>query len=382
YRAACTRAEAIAELRRAAGGHFDSVAVQALVEVVGDTPEAVPPELPAIAQPEALLAQAPRLIALLAELVASADEETFYARFFDALATNCALDAVTVHVMRGGALAFARGHGWTVPGPIVPCGLENYAAGARVPVACADLAADSRCADAQARAEGLRAAVALPLVAADRLLGVLTVYRRRSAAWTPEEETVLELASAMLAAGLAGTTLRARAEEPLAIDALTGLVTHRVFVERTSAELARSVRHDLPLSAVLIDLDDFEAYNEAQGYGLGDEALRQVAQMLAEHAGPADVVARFGADAFAILLPERSASAAMELAETLRQAIAQSPFPSRLAGGARLSACVGVASSQGGEHRALLSDLKTALARARSEGSNRLLFHAGVREEV
>lgn len=381
YRAACAPESAIAELRREAGGQFDSVAVQALVEVVGEVEAPAPEPLPP-AEPAALLAQAPRLIALLAELVAAPDEATFYAQLWDALARNCALDAATVHVVRSGGLQLARAHGFSGTQPVTACGLESYAAGARVPVAAADLAADARCQAADALAEGLRAAVSLPLVAADRLLGVLTVYRRQRAPWTAEEQTVLELAGAMLAQGLAAIASRARAEEPLAIDALTGLATHRVFVERLGAELARSARYDLPVSAVLLDLDDFEAYNEAQGYGLGDEALRQVAQFLAEQAGPADVVARYGADAFAVLLPERSAAAAMTLAESLRLAIAESPFPSRQAGGARLTACVGVASVQGGDRPTLLADLRTALARAQDEGHNRLLFHAAVPEEA
>ena len=117
-------------------------------------------------------------------------------------------------------------------------------------------------------------------------------------------------------------SLRERHRQVLESDPLTGLGNHRAFVERLASEIRRSERFDLPLSAFLLDLDGFGAYNEAHGYGLGDEALVQVAELVRTCARPADMLARFDADGIAVLLPECGPADAMGIAEELRTAIA------------------------------------------------------------
>ena len=148
--------------------------------------------------------------------------------------------------------------------------------------------------------------------------------------------------------------------------------------ERLEGELKRAGRYDLPVSVVKLDLDGFGAYNEANGLTLGDEVLKQVADLLRAHQRAADLVARLDADAFAWLMPECGASDAMALAEQLRLAVASSIFPGRRAGGSRLTASVTVTTQQGAHvsRGSLVTDLADGLARARQQGGNALLFHA------
>lgn len=105
-------------------------------------------------------------------------------------------------------------------------------------------------------------------------------------------------------------------------DALTGLVNRRGFDERLDDETARANRNRLPLSLIMIDIDRFKAYNDRYGHQAGDECLKLVAATL--RAGvrrPADIVARYGGEEMALILPETDHQGAYEVAETLRVAV-------------------------------------------------------------
>ncbi|MFP5503106.1 MAG: HD domain-containing phosphohydrolase [Candidatus Sericytochromatia bacterium] len=396
HRAAMAHEEAIAELEAHADSQFDRVAVQALVEAFRREPAAgllplpvAPAEAPAPSGPKAdpvgLLAQGPKLIGLLAELVATRDPETFHDRFFSALAANASVEAAAIWRYQGGKLSLEATSDQAISASPAELALESYVAACRVPVAEPDWADAPRFARPQAvAAAGYGAALALPLVAADEPVGVLTIYRRQAGAFKPEEQPVLELAAAMLAHGLSTLALQARHREVVALDPLTGLASHRAFMERVASELKRAERFALPLSAVLIDLDGFTRHNETHGYGLGDEALKQVAELIESSRRPADLSARLENDCLAVLMPECGAPEAMAFAEELRLAVAASVFPGRRAGGARLTASVGVTTRTAGGIAPgdFLADMRQALANARKEGVNRLLFHAGAHEHV
>jgi diguanylate cyclase (GGDEF)-like protein len=406
YQRSMGRAEALEELGRVAGTQLDPLAVQALTQVLATmepetttvgallpppaflAPIGLEPTTPVpvqrsapIAAPEELPEQAPRLMALLSELLAAPDATTFGDKFWDSVSAVCPLDAAAIWRSEGVAkLALAEAFGWNEhPMDVPETGLETYVAACQVPVAAADLAADPRFSMPEAmEREGFISAMALPLVAGEKLLGVLTVYRRVSAPFTPAEQGLLDLATAMLAQGLEALDLRARHQSLLTTDPLTGFANHRALAERVGAELKRSERFDLPCSALLVDLDGFAAHNEAHGYALGDEALKQVAELISTRVGPTALTARFDADGLAVLLPETGAADAMVLGEELRTAIAVSLFPGRQAGGARLTACVGVTARVGSTttRQAFLHDLRTACDKAAADGPNRLLFHA------
>jgi two-component system chemotaxis response regulator CheY len=209
---------------------------------------------------------------------------------------------------------------------------------------------------------------------------VLTVYRRQDAPFNPAEQGLLDLAAAMLAQGLEAQDLRGRHQHLLETDPLTGAANHRALAERLGTELKRSERFDLPLAGILVDLDGFAAYNEAHGYALGDEALRLVGELVAAQARPADLVARFSGDAFAVLLPECAPPEALAIGEQIRLAVAASLFPGRRAGGAKLTASVGVTGFSGAlpSRHAFVAGLRQALVRAQAEGENRLVFHAAL----
>jgi GGDEF domain-containing protein len=93
-------------------------------------------------------------------------------------------------------------------------------------------------------------------------------------------------------------------QEQADTDGLTGLCNHRRFRERLYEEFVRARRYDLPLTLLMIDIDDFKAFNDDYGHLIGDEVLRIVARLL--QAGlrqNIDLAARYGGEEFAVMLP-------------------------------------------------------------------------------
>lgn len=129
-----------------------------------------------------------------------------------------------------------------------------------------------------------------------------------------------------------------------ATDGLTALANRRAFYERLDQECHAAIRHDRPLSLILLDIDHFKSYNDSFGHPAGDDALKTVGWMLKEAVRENDVAGRIGGEEFAILLPETSESEALQIAERLRRMIGEYRWPLR-----RLTASLGMATFYGAD---------------------------------
>jgi diguanylate cyclase (GGDEF)-like protein len=123
-------------------------------------------------------------------------------------------------------------------------------------------------------------------------------------------------------------------------DEVTGLYNRRFFTMRLDEELARYRRFNHPSSVVLLDLDGFKAVNDDLGHMVGDETLRDIAQILQKHSRGINVISRYGGDEFAVLLVETSKAGARLYADRIRQVIGTFPFSH----GKQVTASLGVAS--------------------------------------
>ncbi|MFO0952155.1 MAG: diguanylate cyclase [Isosphaeraceae bacterium] len=105
-------------------------------------------------------------------------------------------------------------------------------------------------------------------------------------------------------------------------DGMTGVSNRRAFDEFLTREWRRGLRNVSPVALVLVDVDQFKAYNDAFGHLAGDDVLRAVArEMAATVRRPCDLVARFGGEEFAVLLPETDRAGALLIAERIRMAV-------------------------------------------------------------
>lgn len=182
------------------------------------------------------------------------------------------------------------------------------------------------------------------------------------------------LLSTLSAFALFGAALGGKADQIAALsttDALTGLATRGVFEQRLAHEFARARRYGLPLSLLLIDVDELKRINDRQGHAAGDVALRRVAAALARTLRSTDLGARWGGDEFVFLAPNSPGSAAFRMAERLRLELEQ---PSR-EGGPWATVSSGVATldplSPFGDESALLAAADAALYQAKRLGRNR-----------
>ena len=106
-------------------------------------------------------------------------------------------------------------------------------------------------------------------------------------------------------------------------DTLTGLHNRGWLDDAFDREIKRSERDELPLALIMIDVDHFKNYNDEYGHLAGDQVLITVADAIRSPLRPNDLVARFGGEEFAVLLPETTVSNAEIIAERLRDHVAK-----------------------------------------------------------
>ncbi len=117
----------------------------------------------------------------------------------------------------------------------------------------------------------------------------------------------------------AGTVREYALHDQSIVDPLTGFQTRRWLEGVLERQASRATSSGKPLSLMMIDIDHFRAFNEEHGRIGGDRALHAVAKALRNYLRPTEVVARYGGDTFAILLPDTGDTTARMIAERLRQ---------------------------------------------------------------
>jgi diguanylate cyclase (GGDEF)-like protein len=175
---------------------------------------------------------------------------------------------------------------------------------------------------------------------------------------------------------------RKRAEETLArlawLDGLTGVANRRSFDAALETEWLRGVRDGSVLALLLIDVDNFKAYNDRYGHVGGDKILIAVARTIrAKIFRDADLAARYGGEEFAVILPATPAQGALEVAERIRTAIAELGEPHSGSAAQVVTVSIGVAAltpSTFVDMMTLVSSADQALYAAKSNGRNRSLL--------
>jgi diguanylate cyclase (GGDEF)-like protein len=157
-------------------------------------------------------------------------------------------------------------------------------------------------------------------------------------------------------------------------DELTGLLSRRRFAELARREIDIAHRSGRRPCAVLIDLDDFKRINDAHGHGVGDAVLRVMAGGLQSGLRGSDLAGRWGGEEFALLLPDTTAEAALDVMHRLRAALRELRVEAGPAARAGCTASIGVAMWSGPAERfeALFGRADAAMYAAKAAGKDRI----------
>jgi diguanylate cyclase (GGDEF)-like protein len=180
-----------------------------------------------------------------------------------------------------------------------------------------------------------------------------------------------------------------RRQEELAFmathDALTGLPNRTLILDRAKQMLTRARRHQAPVAALFLDIDNFKSINETLSRGAGDELLRSVAERLDGVVRDTDALGHLGADEFVVIAEELSPAEGPELiAERLQEALKQ---PFTLAGEQEthltVTASIGIATAARSSAEEFLRDADIAMYQAKWDGKNRyVVFEPGMQDAV
>jgi diguanylate cyclase (GGDEF)-like protein len=259
-------------------------------------------------------------------------------------------------------------------------GIAGQVAQSGEPLLINDVEKDTRVAMANRPRFKSKSLICIPLKLKEKIIGVLNLSDKQNLApFTPADLQLLtsfaNLASLMIERSLV-LEESVRFEQLSVTDALTGLYNRRFLKSRLEEELNRSIRQELNLTVLFIDLDFFKSYNDVCGHIAGDRALKKTAEIIKASLREMDIVARYGGEEFCAVLPGTSKAEAMIVAERIRGEIEREKFPGECdIPLRRITASLGVASfpEDGRTFTELVHASDVALYQAKAGGRNRIV---------
>ncbi|HXM42252.1 MAG TPA: diguanylate cyclase [Bryobacteraceae bacterium] len=233
------------------------------------------------------------------------------------------------------------------------------------------------------------ASTCVPMFANGVLVGMLTAF------WALQEPDELQAAEHertqsmfLTLAGRVGSAfeairLRSQLEEESIRDGLTGLYNRRYLDNLLRPELEQAHRLQMPVSAIMLDIDRFKLLNDVYGHEIGDRALRAVAQTISDTLRRGDIVCRYGGEEFAVLFVGASLDNAAMKAEAIRAAVACLEIGGH--GDGRIALTISAGVSEAAPHPldgvSMLRRADRALYHAKEEGRNMVRVYADTERE-
>jgi diguanylate cyclase (GGDEF)-like protein len=266
----------------------------------------------------------------------------------------------------------------------VPPTLEPVllAVGQWVVVHGADFGSPNLAADPRLPGSRRGSVLGLPLSCRGRTVGALVTFDRvpssAEPALGPAARSAIESALEPGALALENAVRVQRAEALSVTDDLTSLYNSRYLSLVLRREAKRASRSGRPLSLLFLDLDGFKSINDTHGHLFGSRALIEAAAVIRSSARETDVVARFGGDEFALVLPDTGSDGATAVGERVRERIAGHGFLQADGLHIRLTASVGIATLPDAADtvEALIQAADKAMYRVKERGKNGI-FVAG-----
>jgi diguanylate cyclase (GGDEF)-like protein len=248
-------------------------------------------------------------------------------------------------------------------------GIAGWVAEHRKPVVSNNVATDARFFSGVDIKSGFvtRNMACVPVIAKDRLIGVLEAINKIDGDFSDDDATILFALANQVAIAIENAKLY---QESIT-DGLTGLYHHKYFELRFRDELDRAKRYLTPLSLAMVDIDFFKKVNDEHGHLAGDQVLRGLAEYLKKATRLSDVVARYGGEEFALVLPYVTEKDMHPIGERLRKEAEACDF-----NGIRITISIGIAFIDGTNADVTMAQFidaaDKALYRAKNSGRNRV----------
>jgi diguanylate cyclase (GGDEF)-like protein len=213
----------------------------------------------------------------------------------------------------------------------------------------------------------------VPLLVHERSLGTLILGSQRRGAFGDAVRPTLEVLASHVAVSLANARMLKRLEEMATTDGLTSLLNKRTLTEVGGQKIKSAARFGRPLSLLVCDIDHFKKVNDTYGHDVGDLVIKGFSDVLRRVKRDTDAVGRFGGEEFVLVCEETDERGATQLAERIRQELAQATFPTEL-GALSVTCSVGVAPfpSAGKTWEAMFKATDDALYASKRGGRNRV----------
>ncbi len=218
-------------------------------------------------------------------------------------------------------------------------------------------------------AMGIRPVASVPLIYQKRFMGVLMVRSDDpTRVWQENEILLLRTVADQVTVAVNHARLFSQMQQQALTDGLTGCFNRRSFEMQLERDLHMATRMSLPVSLILLDLDNFKRVNDTFGHEAGDVALRLLAEGLRDELRSVDTAARYGGEEFAVILPQAGVDGALIVAERLRKRIELMEVP----GVGHITASLGIATfpQHASSRDSLVLAADRALYNAKSAGRN------------
>ncbi len=336
YRSAPGREEALAELGRCSGTQFHPeiisvfLKLQGFSEDLGTVTDTIHDSLAVAGRISTIDTRAMRIVYRVVQIIGEVTKlQNFIAQVTDLVQRELGTGAVDIYLvddLTGDLVRQEEADGESHKETRVAngTGVIGWVAEHRVPARVEDTQHDAR--GNQGRLPGTRSQLAVPLVISGLSIGVIDVQSHRPGSFTIDDESLLVIVAQQLAQVIEVAQLHDSLKKSAMLDGLTGAANHRYFYQRLEEELGRAQRNESDVSILLIDVDGLKQLNDTHGHIAGDAALRAFAELFQRESRAFDVVARYGGDEFAIILPGVSEEGAIKCAHRMVELVSESTF--------------------------------------------------------
>jgi diguanylate cyclase (GGDEF)-like protein len=220
---------------------------------------------------------------------------------------------------------------------------------------------------------GLVNAILFPMRSAGKTIGLILLGSfTDDFKFDDDEISVIRAFEKELALGLQSIEGLEAARGMEVVDSLTGLYSRPYLEDRLEDEINRAVFYQRPCSLIIINVDDFEKYSNSHGVARADQALKKIAGLLSTVMTPVGKVARFEANEFGMLLPEKNKRESLETAEDVRKKIEEMQITNDPKDTITVSIGVGENPIDGTNAQQIITKAYSNMKLAKERGKNRV----------